>query len=203
MGSAYITASAQSVTSNPVEVYVHPQVTSVTLVGPQPCHSQGQEAQLDAQACFSGRNNQQQLLCAPSSVTILNYACPLPAGITSVPNCSAALGTLSFTVSTASVGSINSETNRITAQQPGTTEISASVAGGGSSAGYFSTCPPKSIKVTLANGAEKGTITQGAQQNLVTTVLDTNNLPITGLSLDYQSTDPIDISVSATGADHD
>ena len=34
-GIAYITASANSVTSNPVEIFVHPQVTSVTLVGPQ------------------------------------------------------------------------------------------------------------------------------------------------------------------------
>src|SRR5271165_6483888 len=39
-GTAFITASAASVTSNPVEVYVHAQVTSVTLAGPQSCLSQ-------------------------------------------------------------------------------------------------------------------------------------------------------------------
>src|ERR1017187_3488494 len=198
-GTAYITASAQAVTSNPVEVYVHAQVTSVTLVGPQACLSQGQEAQLDAQACFVGSNNHQQLLCAPASVTSANYACPLPPGVTSVPICSSAVGTLSYIVATSSVATINSETNQIVAAQPGTTEISASVAQGSSSAGYFSTCPPQSISVTLANGAVKGTITQGIQQNMVTTVLDTNNLPINGLALDYQSTDPIDISVAAGG----
>jgi hypothetical protein len=197
--TAYITASAQSVTSNPVEVYVHAQVTSVTLVGPQQCLSQGQLAQLDAQACFVSGNNQQQLFCAPSSVTSANYACPLPAGVTSVPNCTAALGTLTYLVGTASVATINSETNQITAGQPGTTVITAQVAGSGSSTGYFSTCPPQSINVTLANGTVKGTITQGVLQNLVTTVLDTNNLPISGLALDYQSTDPIDISVGASG----
>jgi hypothetical protein len=199
-GTAYITVSAQAVTSNPVAVYVHAQVTSVTLVGPQACLSQGQQAQLDAQACFVGSNNQQQLLCAPSSVTSANYSCPLPSGVTSVPNCSAPLGTLNYNVATSAIALINSETNQITGGQPGTTEITASVAGGSSSAGYFSTCPPKSISVTLANGAVKGTITQGVQQNLVTTVLDTNNLPINGLALDYQSTDPIDISVAAGGA---
>ena len=198
-GIAYITASAQSVTSNPVEVFVHAQVTSVTLVGPQTCLSQGQEARLDAQACFVGSNNQQQLLCAPSSVASANYACPLPPGVISVPNCTAAIGTLNYNVATAAIASINNETNQITAAQPGTTEISASVAGGSSSAGYFSTCPPQSISLTLANGAETGTITQGVQQNMVTTVLDTNNLPINGLSLDYQSTDPVDISVAAGG----
>ncbi len=199
IGVAYITASGSSVTSNPVEVYVHAQVTSVTLVGPQECLSQGYEAQLDAQACYGGNNNQQLLLCAPSSVTPSNYACPLPAGVASVPDCSGVLGNLVFEPSTASVASINSETNQITAQQPGTTEISAQVAGGSSSAGYFSTCPPKSINLTLANGATKGTVTQGVTQTLVTTVLDTNNLPIAGLSLDYQSTDPIDIGVGPTG----
>jgi len=97
------------------------------------------------------------------------------------------------------VASINGETNQITAQLPGTTVITASVAGGASSAGYFSTCPPKSINVTLANGSTSGTITQGVAQNLVTTVYDTMGNEITGLSLDYQSTDPIDIAVGAGG----
>src|ERR1035438_918702 len=151
-GVAYITASGNSVTSNPVEVLVHAQVTSVTLVGPQACLSQGQQAQLDAQACFVGSNNQQQLLCAPSSVTSANYACPPPPGATIV-NCSGVIGTLSYNLATSNIASINPETNQITAGQPGTTEISASVAGGSSSAGYFSSCPPKSISITLANGA--------------------------------------------------
>jgi len=62
----------------------------------------------------------------------------------------------------------------ITAEQPGTTAITASVAGTGSSAGYFSTCPPRSISVTLANGSTSGTITQGATQNLTTTIYDNN-----------------------------
>src|ERR1700684_268720 len=38
--TAYVTASASAVTSNPVEVYVHQQVTSLSLVGPQACLSQ-------------------------------------------------------------------------------------------------------------------------------------------------------------------
>ena len=83
-GDAYITASADSVTSNPVEVFVHPQVTSMSLVlrhvrRPQNCTSQTQTAQLDAQACFVGASNQQQLLCAPSTASA-PYAClPAPA----------------------------------------------------------------------------------------------------------------------------
>jgi hypothetical protein len=204
-GTAYVTASADSVTSNPVEVYVHAQVTSVTLAGPQSCLSQGQLAQLDSQACFVGSNNQQQLFCAPPSVTTAanpNLACPLPPGQTlaTIPDCSIPLGTPTYTVGTAAIASINGETNQITAEQPGTTVITASIAGGASSAGYFSTCPPASISVALANGSTVGTITQGVQQNLTTSIIDTQGNPITGLSLDYQSTDPIDISVASTGS---
>jgi hypothetical protein len=95
----------------------------------------------------------------------------------------------------------NTATNlvTITAQQPGTTSITASVAGSGSSAGFFSTCPPASISVTLANGSTAGTITQGVSQNLVTTTIDTYGNPITGISLTYQSTDPVDISAGGGG----
>jgi trimeric autotransporter adhesin len=203
--TAYITASASSVTSNPVEVHVHAQVTSVTLEGPQVCLSQGVLAQLDAQACFVGTNNQQQLFCAPPSITGASnpiLACALPPGVSlsAIPDCTAPLGTLTYTVGTAKIASINGETNQITAEQPGTTVITASVAGGASSAGYFSTCPPASINVTLANGGTVGTITQGVQQNLTTDVIDTKGQPITGLTLDYQSTDPIDITATPTGS---
>jgi hypothetical protein len=205
-GQAYITASADSVTSNPVEVFVHPQVTSISLVttptsgGPQTCTSQTQTAQLDAQACFAGAGNQQQLLCAPSTASA-PYACSppqLPQG-TSIPTCSSVLGALSFGLGNSSLASINQDTNVITAELPGTTVVTASVAGGSSAAGFFSVCPPASINVTLANGSTAGTITQGVQQNLTTTITDTNGNPLTGLTLDYQSTDPIDITASAGG----
>jgi hypothetical protein len=195
-GVAYLTASADGVTSNPVPVYVHTTVTSISLTGPQQCYSQGTLAQLDSQACYSN-NGTPALLCAPAGTT--QYACPLPAGVSSVPTCESSIGTLSYTVGTSSVATINAETNQITAQLPGTTVITASLAGSGSTAGYFSTCPPKSISVSL-NGSTTGTVTQGVQQNLVTNVLDTNSQPITGLTLSYQSTNPQNLSVSSTGA---
>jgi hypothetical protein len=207
---AYITASAQSVTSNPVAVYVHAQVTSVSLVGPTTCLSQNTQATLDAQACntgtdYLGNTNTNVLLCAPASITSSSsssLACPRPFGValSSIPSCTNSIGTLSYTVGNPLVASINSTTNVITAGLPGTTAITASVAGSGSSAGYFSTCPPESISVTLSNGSTSGTITQGTTQNLITTIYDTNGVAISGLNLDYQSTDPIDISASSSGA---
>jgi len=212
--TAFITAASQSIVSNPVEVFVHPQVTSISLVGPPTCLSQGEQATLDAQACIAGQNGQQMLLCAPPSITgsstPLALACPLPTingqqvPLQSIPSCTASIGTLSYIVGTANIANISTDTTTnqvtITANQPGTTTVTASVAQSGSSAGYFSTCPPKTISVTLANGQTEGTITRGITQNLVTTIKDTNGKLITGLSLDYQSTDPIDISVGGGGA---
>jgi hypothetical protein len=297
--TAYVTASAHSIVSNPVEIFVHAPVTSVSLVTnslaasplsgtSQQCFSQGTQATLDAQACYVSNNTQYEL-CTPTSVSSTNYSCAIPptpllsatyvaggsitgaagqtcnlggfnngatgaaatvtltgadtiAGgtalnittsgantvmppttatlssgsatctgianisstLTPLPNCTAAVGTLSYNVGTSSIASIvtNTTTNQvtITAGQPGTTTITASVAGSSSSAGYFSTCPPKSISVTLASGETAGTITKGVTQNLVTTVTDTQGNPINGLTLDYQSTDPIDISAGIGGA---
>ena len=191
-GIAYITATAESVTSNPVEVYVHAPISSISLVttplagAPATgCYSQNQQAQLDAQAFYS-LNGTETLLCAPGSGTL--------------PECSNSIGTLNFSVGTASVASINATTNVITAEQPGTTVITATIAQSASSAGYFSTCPPESIKVSLANGGTQGVITQGVTQNLTTTVTDTQGNPITGLTLGYESTNPIDIQAASTGS---
>jgi len=189
-GTAYVTATANSVTSNPVEIYVHAQVTSISLVlnsqaqGQPRCYSQGETATLDAQAFYSN-NGATALLCSPGTLS-----------------CSSVIGNLNYAVSVNSVASINPETNQITAELPGTTAITASVAGSGSSAGYFSTCPPKSISITL-NGksgtANPVTVNQGAPQNMVTTVTDTRGNTITGLVLDYQSTNAVDISAGNSG----
>ncbi len=202
--TVYISASANSVTSNPVEVYVHAQVSSVALAltgggsGSQQCYSQGVSTQLDAEACYASNGTQYEF-CAPSTVT--NYTCPggLAPGVSSVPSCSNSIGALTYSVSTAAIAQINAATNVITAAQPGTTAITASVAGSAASAGFFSTCPPKSISVTL-NGTTNTTVTQGVTQNLTTTVIDTNGQPITGLTLDYQSTNQLDITVGGAGA---
>jgi len=187
----YITATADAVTSNPIAVYVHAPISSMSLVTTplagapaQGCFSQNQQAQLDAEAFYS-LNGLQTPLCAPNSATL--------------PKCSNSVGTLGFTVQTSAVASIDPTTNIITAQQPGTTEINSSIAQTTSSAGHFSTCPPASIAVTLANGSTSGVITQGVTQNLTAKVVDTQGNPIAGLNLSYQSTNPIDIAAASGG----
>jgi trimeric autotransporter adhesin len=198
--SVYVSASANGVSSNPVQVFVHAAVSSVSLAlaGNQQCYSQGASTQLDSEACYS-KNGKQYELCAPTSVSPANYACAPPDDGSTVPACSSSIGTLAYSVTTGSVATVNAATNVITAAQPGTTAIQASVAGSGSSAGYFTTCPPKSISVTL-NGNTNATVTKGVTQNLVTTVVDTKGQTISGLTLDYQSTNPLDISAGAAGS---
>jgi trimeric autotransporter adhesin len=190
--NAFVTATAQGISSNQVEIFVHPQVTSVSLVLESlgtttpftGCLSQTQTAQLDAEAFYSN-NGTQTLLCSPNS--------------TAVPSCSQAIGNLAYASQNSSIATID-QFGVITAVLPGTTYITASVAGSGSSAGYFSTCPPASISVTLNNGQTSGTVTQGVTQNLVTNIVDTKGNTIQGLTLDYQSTNPINISAGSGGS---
>ena len=199
--AAYITASAGATTSNPVAVYVHAPVTSVNLVGPQQCLSQTKTAQLDAEGCYAV-NGVQYELCAPASVVASgNYSCPgkLASGVTKISACNSTIGTLNFAVGNSAIASIDYTTNIITALQPGTTAITASVAQSGSSAGYFSTCPPVSISLSLPSGATSGQIAVGTPETLTTTVLDTNGNTITGMPLAFQSTNPIDISANTVG----
>jgi hypothetical protein len=212
-GIAYITATAYSVSSNPVEVYIHAPVTAISLVttplsssSSQQCFSQNQVAELDAQACYVA-NGQQYEFCAPPTVAPANYACTggLASGVTSVPSCGNSIGTLNFVSSNSAIATIAPGTSTnplstITALQPGTTAITATIAQSASSAGYFSTCPPASINVALAGGGTSGVVTQGITQNLTTTVTDTLGNPITGLNLLYESTNPIDISASSQGS---
>jgi trimeric autotransporter adhesin len=201
--SAYVTATGDNVTSNQVTVFTHAQVTSTSLVleqsstNPLPiteeCLSQPETRQLDAVAYYTTTNSSggssQVPLCAPTP----NYV----TGYSGLPSCSTAVGNLAYTSQSPSVATID-EFGVITAVLPGTTYITASVAGSASTAGYFSTCPPATISISL-NGATTGTVTQGVPQTLVTTVTDTKGNTIQGLSLDYQSTNPLDISVASTG----
>ena len=70
---AYITATTAAVTSNPVPVYVHAPITSISLAttpldtsSSQSCFSQNQQASLDALAYYDN-NGTESLLCQPSS----------------------------------------------------------------------------------------------------------------------------------------
>lgn len=195
---ATMTASANGVaSSNAVQVYIHPVVTNVTLDTTNSsggavngCLSQFQTAQLDTTAFVAGG---QTPFCAPN--------------VAGVPTCSSVLGHLAYaaqsTSSTSGTGSQNSvvsidQNGVATAKQPGAALITASISGTSSSAGYFYTCPPKSITLS-ANGGTNVAVTPNTPQPTTATVIDTNGNTITGVPLSFTSTDQRTIGVGGTG----
>ncbi|HTZ89563.1 MAG TPA: hypothetical protein VMA71_04440 [Alloacidobacterium sp.] len=186
-GVAQATASASAVTSNPVYVYIHPPITAITIPTQAACVSQN------------------QILPQPLTTGTQVYG---PDG-TIIP--SQYVGTVTYTPVNSSIVSINNtsdttSTNPVngqaTALQPGSTVINATLSGTTSAAGYFFTCPPVSIGLSLNGsppGAQPVTVTASSPQNLVTSVTDSTGAAISGLSLDYTSTEPKQIAVSSSG----
>ncbi|WP_260703910.1 hypothetical protein [Edaphobacter flagellatus] len=198
-GEVYVVASGGGANSNPLPIFIHPKVTSIVLGSPTTdctndptsnccplaaqatvtapaytgtaCISQGKTAQLVARAFDSNGNN---ITCQ--------------------------VGHLSFAAQTTSVATID-ENGVVTAQQPGSTVISANLTQAGSSAGFFSTCPPVKIAMTVPNTGGKTNIVvnQNNTQPLSAVATDINNTILTGLALTFISTTPITIPAASTG----
>jgi len=159
---------------------------AVTAPGnPQPylpnssCLSQGQTAQLvgtvyDNNSTYAGNN----ITCQVGHITFS------PIGATNIATID--------------------QNGVITANQPGSATITAAItsSGSGNTAGFFSTCPPASILLTATG---KGTsdnidVNLNVPQSFSTQVLDSKNNPITGLSLEYESTNQQTIPANGNSA---
>jgi trimeric autotransporter adhesin len=205
-GVAYVTASANGVTSNPLPVFVHPVVTSIVLGGPSSncatdpttaccplatagavtappylansCISQGSTAQLVARVYAGTGANQTNISCLAGHLQ---------------------LSAQGETSTTAISQVVNIDQNGVaTANQPGSVLISANIANAASSAGIFSTCPPASITLTTPGStANPVVVNQNNPQPIVATAIDTNGVTLTGLSLEYVSTEPTTITAAA------
>ncbi len=197
-GVAYMTASAAGFTSNQVAVYSHPPITSLAVSGPTnsttgkpECLSQGLTSQLDATAYYTNSAGQQVLLCSPNI---------LPGGGYGPNDCNNVIGHLTYSAGSAGVVTID-QNGVATAQAPGSTLITGTIAQTSSNAGYFYTCPPAKIALSVAStGATSANITLNTPLSLTATVTDVNNNVINGLALSYVSTNPGSIAVSSAGA---
>jgi hypothetical protein len=189
-GVAQITATGGGVTSNPVPVYIHPPITAITIdPAAQPgCTSQNQTG--PTLTAFT-------TVLGPNSI-------PIPNGLNGQPNY---VGTINYSALNGTIVTINNTSTTgtgingtTTANQPGSTVVNASVSitSSGSAAGYFYTCPPKSIALSI-NGSDTAVVNQNSPQNIAAVISDTNGEVLNGLSLDYTSTQPQEIAVSATG----
>jgi trimeric autotransporter adhesin len=197
-GVAYMTASAAGFTSNQVAVYSHPPITSLSIVGPTDpntgkpeCLSQGATSQLDATAFYTNSAGVPTLLCSPNI---------LPGGGYGPHDCNNVIGHLSYAPASAGVVTID-QNGVATAQAPGSTLISGTIAQTSSSAGYFYTCPPATIALSVAStGATSASLTLNTPLALTAKVTDVHGNVINGLDLSYISTNPSSIEVSSSGA---
>ena len=215
-GVAFITASAGTVASNAIPVFVHPVVTSI-LLGPASTNCTTDPASncidlTQPTGCITG---------TPTAVTSYTGNVCLSQGTAqqltartfsgtgaAQTNVSCLVGPLTFTASnpnssasTASAVVTIDENGVATAKQPGSALINATISQSSSTAGFFATCPPQSIVLTAAGSTAAPTapiaVTQNVQKELTATVTDTNGNPITNISLTYQSTVPQVVPVSA------
>jgi len=208
-GTVQVTATGASVTSNPVNIYVHPPITSITIPSQQACISQGQT--------LTGSSGATLPLLAETTVTGPGGVTLCSPSTTSCVSPNANVGTIVYIPVTASVVTINNtteptNTNPVTgttsttpnpngiatANLPGSTVINANTSEVTSAAGFFSTCPPASIKLSI-NGSNTATVTPSSPQTVVAQVTDTTGATINGVPLTYASTEPQNLSVSSTG----
>lgn len=197
-GIVQMTASAAGVTSNPIPVYIHPPITSISFA---PAGS----ANSPENGCVSQNHAGPVLNPVSGNVTVL--------GPNGQPIPSAYVGTIQYTPADANIVSINNTSvsgtgvnGATTAKMPGSTVINATVSqsSSGSAAGYFYTCPPKSIALSVVSGQPGSVpgstkVTVGTPVIMSAAVTDTLGNPITGLTLDYTSTEPENITSSSLG----
>jgi trimeric autotransporter adhesin len=234
-GVAQVSATAAAVTSNPVNVYVHPPISSIVIGSTAGTTGNGTATAggaITQSQCYSQDTTVQNPAAPGTPETLLSETEVLGADGTPIPM--ADVGTINYTASPATVVTINNTTNpssaatttgtttgttttsttaptttttpnpngTVTANQPGAAVITASLSGSSSAAGYFYTCPPKTINLAI-NGqsgtAAPVTITASAPQTITATVTDTNGVTLNGTALAYTSTEPQNISVASTG----
>lgn len=194
-GVVQMTVAGAGVSSNPVPIYVHPPITSISLsaAAQNACYSQNQSGPVLSVFPPSGGGGSTVQVLGPNGVAIP----------------SADIGTINYTATTASVVNINNTSvtgtgvnGATTANMPGATVIDASVSetSSGSAAGYFYTCPPASISLSI-NGDNAGPVkvSQGTPQNINAVIKDTKGATLNGLVLDYTSTQPQEFSISSLG----
>lgn len=223
-GTYSIIASGAGTNSNPLPVYVHPTVTNVVLGapsssdptdpnncnGPDPATNCSPAAySTSATTCTINPANGCCTTPLATSTAYVANAC-LSQGSTgqlaarvysgtgaSQKNISCQVGHPTFTPETASIVSID-QNGVATAQAPGSTIITSNLANAGSSAGFFSTCPPVSIALSAPAFSGDATVTPNNQLPLNAIVKDKNGTVLTGLTLEFVSTTPTTIPGDST-----
>jgi hypothetical protein len=203
---ALVTATANGAVSNAIPVYVHPVVTGVVLGAATPncatstdpgtdCFPLSTSGPIIAANVYTGTG------CVSQSQTGQLVARVYANGNTAPgSNITGEVGHLTFGTLTSGIVTID-QNGVATANQPGGTVVTATLSNSSTAtnAGYFATCPPASIILSIP-GQPAGTTSLSVSLNnlqpLNTTVLDTAGNTITGLNLEFNSTSPQNIPAS-------
>jgi hypothetical protein len=161
-----------------------PLATTAVVTAPvyqvNSCQSQGTQSQLVARVFAGAGANQVPITC---QVGHLQYSTQGSTSLTSI----------------SPVVSVD-QNGVATANLPGSVLITTNISNAVSSAGYFSTCPPASIALSATGQAANPVpVNLNNTQPMSATILDTNGVSLTGLSLEYVSTAPTTMSVSSFG----
>jgi trimeric autotransporter adhesin len=221
-GTVFVVASGDGASSNPLPIFVHPVVTSVVLgplstdcihdpatnCSPAAFNTQTISCTTDpgtgcctqpvtTQAAFASTNS-----CQSQGTTGQLAARVYQNASTSLANnISCKVGHLSYVAQTSSIVSID-QNGVATAQQPGSTVITANISNAGSSAGFFSTCPPTSIALSvpgISGSSNSVVVNPNNTQPITSVVKDKNGTILTGLTLEFESTTPTTIPAATGG----
>lgn len=211
---AYVTATANGATSNAIPVYIHPVVTGIVLGNPSTCAVNSSGAFLDpATTCCPANTSTTytpkpgqylQNSCVSQGQSVQLVARVYQNGTTNpADNITCQVGHLTFGASTSSTIVTIDENGVATANQPGSSTITASVASSSSasSAGFFSTCPPTSITLSVPGqptGTSAVNVAVNNTQPLTATVKDINGTTLTGVDLEYISSTPTTVTPSGS-----
>ncbi|MGI4853759.1 MAG: hypothetical protein ACRYF4_06915 [Janthinobacterium lividum] len=197
-GVAELTASGNGANSNKVLVYVHPQITSITL-GSASTDCVNDPATSCAQYTATATTTAPAYV--PNSCISFNQSRLLVARFfANGQNITYSAGHANFTAQTGGLVTIENTSGVATALAPGTTVVTATIANSTSTAGLISVCPPKSITITTPNTVNGSvSVNPNNTEPLTATVFDTQGNQVTGLALTFTSTTPVSIPVSSAG----
>src|ERR1700733_15205707 len=219
-GTVYVVANGGGVSSNPLPIFIHPVVTNVTLGAlSTDCVNDPatncSPAAFDTQATTCAQTTNGNGCCAvpvPTTATAAAETGCVSQSVTSQiaarvvagngTNISCQVGHLSYAPQTSTVVTID-ENGVATAQQPGSTVITANISNAGSSAGFFSTCPPVSIALTAPVGTTPSNsvvVNPNNVQPINAVAVDQNGTILTGLSLNFESTTPTTIPAASAAS---
>ncbi len=212
--TAFITAAASGATSNQIAVFIHPTVSGIVLGPTSDCvNDPDSSCTRNGVACTPNLTgaplpNPLPPTYAGASCLSQNVQARLVARVYANGNTSPAnnitcqVGPLAYGLQGSSnIGAIDAN-GFITANQPGSAVVTATVSNSSSgvNAGFFSTCPPASISLSAVNQPANSTdinVGLNTPQAFTATVTDTKGKVINGLSLEFNSTLPVNFPTSS------